>query len=433
MPPGPGNYARLWPVRRLVLTRGHQGTGKTTFLRQVGLGGYRLSADDLRQLVASPVMSPHGRIGASHEQESRVWSMLFEILEERMARGELVCVDATHRDARDFRRYLELADRHRYRVACVDFTPVPLEQALLSNERRDPYSVVPEAAVRRTYAACVAGEVPPEVHVIPWRASGGHADGLRAWLAEPVRDLSAWSRVVCVGDLQGCFTPLDDYLGEAGLRDDTFYVFVGDLCDRGPENDAVMRLAMGAVLRPNVAMLWGNHETHLHRWAKGQGGCSDEFLQRTRPQLEAAGIGPADADAVCDHLLDCLRFRWRDVHVLVTHAGLPTVPQHPERISTWQYTHGAGACADPVDARFAELAPATWTQIHGHRNVHHLPTLAAPRSYNLEGGVEHGGQLRVVELDERGFTVVEVDNRVFKPLVERVRDHTARDARALPD
>ncbi len=420
-------------MRRLVLTRGHQGTGKTTFLRQFGLGGYRLSADDLRQLYASPVMTPHGRMGASHEQEKRVWSTLFEILDERMARGELVCVDATHRAAKDFKRYLELAERHRYRIACVDFTRIPLEEALLSNERRDSYAVVPESVVRRTYEACLAGEVPAGVHVIPWRASRGHIDDLRVWLNEPIRDLSQWQRVVCVGDLQGCFTPLREYLGDVGLRDDSFYVFVGDLCDRGPENDAVVRFAMDAIQRPNVAILWGNHETHLHRWAKGIPGRSEEFAERTRPQLEAAGITAGDVDALCDQLLDCLLFQWHDERVLVTHAGMPTVPKHPERIATRQYSHGTGAYADPIDARLAEHAPADWTQIHGHRNVLHLPPLAAPRSYNLEGEVEHGGQLRTVELDARGFTVVEIDNRVFKPLVERVRDKTARNTRAQPD
>ncbi len=419
-------------MRSLVLTRGHQGTGKTHFLREIGLGGYRLSADDIRQVMGSPVMSPFGNVGAYHEAEPRVWATLFETLEERMARGELVCVDATHRAAADFTRYRKLAKRHRYRVACVDFTPVPLEVALAANLRRDTYAVVPERILRRTHDACLAGHVPEGIEHIEWRPDGAHADALRAWLAVPTRDLSEYETVVHIGDLQGCFTPLRTYLGGASLRDDRFYIFVGDLCDRGPENDAVLRFALDAIERPNVAVLWGNHELHLHRWAAGLPGRSDEFDQRTRPQLEAAGITAADADRLCEHLVECLRYRWRGARVLVTHAGLPTVPEHPERISLRQYTHGTGHYSDPVDARFSEAAPAGWIQIHGHRNAHLVPTRASERSYNLEGQVEHGGQLRVVELTAGGFTVVELENPAFKPLGERLRDGTAPHARALP-
>lgn len=421
-------------MRRLILTRGHQGSGKTRFLWAQGLGGYRLSADDIRQVLGSPTLSATGRVGANHDHEARVWALLYETLAERMSRGELVCVDATHRAAGDFDRYLELAKTWGYRVACVDFTAVPLAEALAANAGRDGYAVVPEAVVRKTHAACLEGSVPTSgvvpVEHIEWTPDDPCGAALRAWLRVPTRDLSDYAAVVHVGDLQGCYAPLADYL-RGGLRTDAFYVFVGDLCDRGPENDAVVRFALEAP--ENVAFLWGNHDRHLHRWAQGLPPLSDEFDLRTRPQLEAAGIGPEDAATLCDRLLEVLPYRWGEQRVLCTHAGLATVPEHLERVSLRQLTHGTGRYTDPVDRRFSELAPAGWTQIHGHRNPLGMPTRAGARSYNLEGQVEHGGQLRIVELDARGFTAVEVPNRVFKPLAQRVADGTAPSARALPD
>src|SRR5690606_22272020 len=93
-----------------------------------------------------------------------------------------------------------------------------------------------------------------------------HIEKLREWLDVPVVDLSAYSSVVHIGDLQGCFTVLagpDGPLAD-GLRDDTYYIFVGDLLDRGIENGKVMRWFVDNALgQSNVALMHGNHEDHL--------------------------------------------------------------------------------------------------------------------------------------------------------------------------
>ncbi len=419
-------------MRRLILTRGHQGTGKTTFLRAQGLGPYRLSADDIRLLLSSPVMDRRGVMGASHDHERRVWGMLYDVLEERMGRGELVCIDATHRKSADFKRYLKLAQRHRYQVACVDFSTVPLETALAQNREREAHAIVPEGVLRRFWEEAQRGQVPEAVHRIEWREDGAHAQALEAWLDVPIRDLSGYRQVVHIGDLQGCLDPLVEYLGEEGLREDTFYVLVGDLCDRGMQNGEVVRWALQATQRENVVLLWGNHEDHLHRWVTEQSCRSDEFELRTLPQLLEAGITKEDVDGLCGRIAEMLWYRWQGHQVLVTHAGLPTVPERPALIAKRQYSHGTGYYADPVDADFSEHGPADWVQVHGHRNIRRLPSEAAPRSYNLEGQIEHGGHLRVLELDARGFTPVEVANRLYKPIWTRLAEGSAQAPKMFP-
>ena len=46
-----------------------------------------------------------------------------------------------------------------------------------------------------------------------------------------------------MGDLQGTFDPIEDPASPlaGGLRDDTLYIFCGDLFDRGVQNDKVAR------------------------------------------------------------------------------------------------------------------------------------------------------------------------------------------------
>ena len=334
-------------MRRLLVTRGHQGSGKSTFIRELGLDPFRLCADDIRRLLASPVLTPHGRTGLSQAHDTRVWPMLFDILDERMGRGELVVLDATHPRARDLRRYVDLARRHRYDVACIDFSTVPLDVALARNAARPDWQVVPEASVRRTWEACQNGEVPLEIHRIFWAADRSHRAAIDAWLSIPTLDLSDYRRVHHIGDLQGCLSPLLEYLDGPDLDPDDFWILVGDLCDRGPENGAVVRWALDHALADNVRIHWGNHEDHLHRWATGQKAVSDEFAKHTLPQLRAAGLTPADVEPLCAALVDETRYTFDTAHVLVTHAGLSTVPAHPVRISSHQYAHAPAATPIP--------------------------------------------------------------------------------------
>ncbi|MFN3197231.1 MAG: RNA ligase [Bradymonadia bacterium] len=408
-------------MRKLIVTRGVQGAGKSYTLRQLGLDGYMLSGDVIRQMLGSPTLLEHGDITTYHDQEPRVWGMLYGLLEERMARGELIAIDATHRRRRDFKRYLQLAERYHYDIACLDFSAVPLELALERNRQRAPWAVVPEDVMERTWKAVVENDVPEEVHRVLWSPEGEHIEAMQAWLQVPVLDASPWKAVHHIGDLQGCFTPLKQWLdAHGGVRDDALYIFVGDLCDRGIENAEVVQFMLEHHHRDNVIVLWGNHEDHLDAWAHGEEVRSEEFNLRTAPQLEQAGIEREAVKALCRSMQACVLYQWGEHRVIVTHAGLSTLPEMPAQVSVRQYGRGTGRYNSPVDRLFTAQAPEGWVQVHGHRNPWSLPIRAADRSFNLEGAVEHGGHLRCLTLDERGFTGTLIANRIFAPLEVRM-------------
>ena len=407
-------------MRKLLVTRGPQGAGKSTLLHTLGLGGHILSPDTIRRTLSSPIMTAHGKITTSQEHERRVWKRFHAVLRERMSRGELLAIDATHRAKRDFKTYCEQAKRYRYEIAIVDFSTMPLAMVLQRNADRADYQVVPEGVVRRTWKAAREGEVPSGVHHIAWQTDGSHLQAVRDWLCEPILDTTAYRAVCHIGDLQGCDAPLKLWLKEHPFSRDVLYLFVGDICDRGLENGETLRRVMALSQHDNVRVHWGNHEDFLNDWSHGEAVASREFTQRTLPQLLAAGITPAEVGAFCERLVDATFYRWGEQHVMVTHAGLATVPVAPERISTRQYALGTGTYNDPVGERFSEHAPARWVQVHGHRNPKSLPIHAAPRSFNLEGGVEHGGAMRVLMLDDSGFEGIEVSNTIFRRLGERI-------------
>ena len=116
------------PMRVLLLMRGAPGVGKTTFIKENNLEQYTLSADEIRLLCQSPVMTTNGTFGISQENEKKVWSLLFQILEAEIRRGEFVVIDATNSKTVEMNRYKTMAQTYRYRIYCVDFTDVPMEE-----------------------------------------------------------------------------------------------------------------------------------------------------------------------------------------------------------------------------------------------------------------------------------------------------------------
>src|SRR5262249_12865951 len=84
-----------------------------------------------------------------------------------------------------------------------------------------------------------------------------------------------------IGDVHGCLSELlalFEKLGYAVRPGETGWqvehpagrkpVFVGDLCDRGPDTPGVYRLAMNLVQRGAGYCVLGNHDDKLLRWLK---------------------------------------------------------------------------------------------------------------------------------------------------------------------
>lgn len=396
-------------MRSLILLRGSAGCGKSTWIEQNGLKPYTLCADDIRLLYQSPIMMADGNKGISQSNDNSVWKTLFHILEARMQKGEFTVIDATNSKASEINKYKTMCDSYRYRMFCVDFTDIPIEETKRRNANRDPLKRVPDEVIDKFYSRFETQKVPSGVKVI--RPNELDTVFMKQY------DLSEYKKVHHIGDIHGCYTALKEYVDFCGgIKDDEFWIFTGDYIDRGIENVEMIEFLISIMDKKNVLMLEGNHERWLWMWANDQTGRSKEFEFITRPQLESAKVKKKDVRKLYRRFAQCAWYKYMNNNYLVTHAGLSTIPENISYVATDQMIKGVGNYNDfeKIAETFVNTTPANCYQIHGHRNTKGLPTKVNDRVFNLEGRVEFGGELRCVQVDTDGVHTVEVKNTVFK-------------------
>ena len=396
-------------MRVLLLLRGSAGCGKSTWIEQNGLKPYALSADDIRLLCQSPVLQPDGTVGISQSNDKTVWKTLFNLLEIRMQKGEFTVIDATNSKTSEMNRYKQMCETYRYRMYCVDFTDIPIEEVKRRNANREELKRVPDEAIDKMYSRFKTQKIPSGIKVI----KPDELDSI--WMK--LFDLSEYKKIHHIGDVHGCNTALKKYIDDnGGIKDDEFYIFCGDYVDRGIENADVIKYLISIKDKKNVLMLEGNHERWLWLWANGCVGKSKEFELVTKPQLEDAKIDKKDVRQLYRKFGQCAYYKYGDNIYLVTHAGLSVLPDNLTFVATDQMIHGVGNYNDfeKIAETFVEKMPSNYYQIHGHRNTKQVPIRVNDRVFNLEGRVEFGGDLRCVQLDKDGMHEVEVHNEVFK-------------------
>lgn len=396
-------------MRVLLLLRGSAGCGKSTWIEQNGLKPYALSADDIRLLCQSPVLQPDGTVGISQSNDKTVWKTLFNLLEIRMQKGEFTVIDATNSKTSEMNRYKQMCETYRYRMYCVDFTDIPIDEVKRRNANREELKRVPDEAIDKMYSRFKTQKIPSGIKVI----KPNELDSI--WMK--LFDLSEYKKIHHIGDVHGCYTALKKYINDnGGIKDDEFYIFCGDYVDRGIENADVVKYLISIKDKKNVLMLEGNHERWLWLWANDCIGKSKEFELVTKPQLEEAKIDKKDVRQLYRKFGQCAYYKYGKNIYLVTHAGLSVLPDNLTFVATDQMIHGVGNYNDfeKVAETFAEKMPLNYYQIHGHRNTKQVPIRVNDRVFNLEGRVEFGGDLRCVQLDKDGMHEVEIHNEVFK-------------------
>ena len=386
-------------MRTLIVLRGAPGCGKTSWIRQNHLEEYTLCLDTIRYMMISPRMNHEaGYLNVSFKYDSKAWKMLFEFLKERMKEGELTIIDAVHSHLADFSRYKKLAEKYRYRMYCVDFSHIPIEEVLYRNMSRPYYGSAKliKESLENIYARFKSFEIPKYFTVL------NSDDNIWDFLNQKPLDVSNYKKIVFIGDIHGCFNPLEKYFNEHPFSEENLYVFLGDYFDRGIQNDLVCEWLLSHYYMKNVMLLTGNHEKWFIAYSNGEyknlEDCkSAEFINNTLPQLKKFNI--KDLHQLSRKFIQCAYLKFHEKTFICTHAGMGFMPTYLQCIATREMING-GKYNEDVDTWFEKNnKDKNLYQVHGHRNLFEYPIDKFTHTFNLNEAVEFGENLRIMEVN----------------------------------
>lgn len=401
--------------------RGLPASGKSTFLNKANLNPYTLSADDIRLMYGAidyKVDETNGtRTCINGKYDKRVWEFLMERLEERMARGETVFVDATHYSHQAMTAYYKLREKYKYKVYVLDFTDVPLETCLAENENRVEFKRVPEKVIRNMHEIMTHTKVPSKYTVVNTKTIYEETLWKR-------KNLDEYKAVHVIGDVHSCYTVLNEALGE--IKDDHFYVFLGDYFDRGIEHEKTFDFFRSLIGKPNVVLLEGNHEAHLRNLVWDKEIKNADTKKTTIPALlKHLGGDKKPIKKLVNSLMPMFYFEFAGKTYLCSHGGITGgmfwKDVESDGVGTLNnilipesiYIKGVGGYQFDVDKEWDMWKELEVTQIHGHRNIFGHSEMEFEKSFNLEQAVEAGGRLGVIEITPDNVEVKSVKNNVF--------------------
>ncbi|MFA1547735.1 metallophosphoesterase family protein [Actinomadura chokoriensis] len=201
-------------------------------------------------------------------------------------------------------------------------------------------------------------------------------------------------RTVIIGDIHGCFDELLELLEKIDLRPDDLLVSVGDLVDRGPAPDEVVRLFRE---RPNSVAVMGNHERKHVR------GIFSYAQEITRLQL-----GDRYAETV--DWMRTLPYHFENDHVRVVHAAMvPGIPldEQKEEILCGSTSGERELTALFPDGYWHDHYDDDKPVVFGHHVTGREPMIRDGRIFGLDTGACHGWNLTALCVPE--FTIHSVE------------------------
>lgn len=400
-------------MRKLIILRGASGCGKSTFIKDNDLENYTLSTDTIRLMYASPELGIDYKESIPQFNNKKVWDMLYYLLEERMKKGEFTIIDAVHAYADEsFPTYKKLAEKYRYRLYVLDFTDIPKEEVYERNKGREIYRQVPESSIDRVYKAFAKEHISSAFKVIK-------PENFNEIINTTPRDLNGYENIHIIGDIHGSATALKTYFTKYPISEKDYYIFCGDYFDRGTQNYQTFKFLSELMTNKNMTFLIGNHEDKLYKYA-----CDDEFkmdydIKNTIEEFEMNHLKKSEIRGFIKSLSQLALITFKDKTYLITHGGLPYIPNKSlDFYSTNSFVYGIDKYETDIDKiynEFMQTANNKIYQVHGHRNFYKNKFNKYEYSINLEGDIEHGGNLRILTLTNNNYKYTEIKNTIYNP------------------
>lgn len=400
-------------MRKLIILRGAMGSGKSSFISKNNLEKFTLSTDKIRLMFNSLEMTLDYKETMPQFNNKKVWDLLYSILEERMQKGEFTVIDAMHLHKDDLKTYKVLADKYRYRLYIVDFTNISKEELYKRNSFRESYKQVALNSIDRAVKVLAKENIPSSFKVIA-------PEDFTNIITNVFKNCNKYNQIHIIGDIHGCFTALNEYFQKNPIAKNDYYIFLGDYFDRGIENYKTFKFLKTLMDNENMLFLLGNHEDKLYKYA-----CDDEFkmdygILKTIEEFTCNNVSKSEIRGFIKKLSQISLVEYGNDKYFLNHGGVAYFPEKPlDYYSTNSFVYGSSNYEVNIDAlydSFMQNKSDKVIQIHGHRNYNHLKYDAYKYSLNLDGDIENGGNLRVINIFKDGSITCDfIKNNIYNP------------------
>ncbi|PHN03611.1 polynucleotide kinase-phosphatase [Flavilitoribacter nigricans] len=436
----------------LVVLMGATSSGKTSFAKKHFKSTEVISSDFCRGIVADDENAM--------DANADTFDLLHYIVAKRLKRGLLTVVDATNVQAESRKKLIALA--RQYHVFTIGIALNLPENVLLERNAQRPNRQLGKHVIRQ------------HRRLLKSSFRTLKKEGFRRFyelrsLAEidavSVERRKVWSDKTelqgpfdIIGDVHGCFAELQELLRTLGYRitkhrdrqknfgytvkppANRKAIFVGDLVDRGPASNEVLRLVMSMQEAGNALVVCGNHDDKLLRKLQGRNVQIKHGLGATLAQLEQES--PEFLEALPVFLKGLISHYVLDGgRLVVAHAGLGADMQGRTSgavRSFCLYGETTGEVDEfglPERYNWAKDYRGSATVVYGH-----TPVPAADwfnNTIDIDTGCVFGGHLTALQYPERELVSVpasEVYAETKRPIkVEQMAVDAADDLPNIED
>lgn len=418
------------PECSLVVLVGPSGSGKSTFSKTHFLPTETVSSDFCRGLVDDDENS----LDATND----AFDLVHFIIEKRLKRGKLTVVDATNVQPSSRKSLIKLARRHHV-IPVVIILDMPMRLCVDRNEQRADrnfgYRVVKNqhSELKRSLSK-LKKEGFRFAYTLKNEKEVGAVEIIRTKLWNDLREETGPFDII--GDIHGCFAELKELLQTLGYKVTKHKdrnknhgytvipptgrkaLFVGDLTDRGPASNEVLRLVMSMVKNGSAHCVVGNHDDKLMRKLNGKNVQVKHGLGETLEQL--ATEPPAFINEVKTFLRSLISHYLLDGGKLVlAHAGLKEAMhgRASKAVRSYcMYGETTGIIDEnnlPERIRWEKDYRGKAMVVFGHTPV--LEPEWFNNTINIDTGCVFGGKMTALRYPERELISVKAKKTYCKP------------------
>ena len=400
------------PDLSVVMMLGPSGSGKSTFTQTHFLSSQILSSDFYRKVVSDSE--------TNQSVSSDAFEILHLVLEKRLRLGKLSVIDATNLSK--FERLNVFSIAKKWDVPII---VIALNVSSGTCKERKPFNSQVIERQSRTMKQALR-DIEKERYLKVYTLTEDDVNEVVVSFDKSEFVLDNQVPFDVIGDVHGCSLELCELLNRLGYENENGVyrhnscrtaVFLGDLCDRGPNSAEVFDIVMNMVENNSAICILGSHEYKLRKIYEGRQIQVKDEIVNTVASIENKGN---DFKEKVISFLKKLKHHYvlDGGKLVVSHAGLKEPMHGRDSGKVLAYCLYGETDQSKIDGEgyperldWTKNYKGVATVVYGHTPF--KSTYITRNTYGIDQGCVYGGKLTALRWPEKELIHVEAKQKYY--------------------